>query len=45
MNYFSTDKNDEGFTVPRGEICKTIIFILFLKVLEDHQYLQAIIKT
>jgi len=21
MNYFSTDKNEEGVTVPRGEIC------------------------
>jgi hypothetical protein len=29
MNYFSTDKNEEGVTVPRGEICKTIHFIVF----------------
>jgi len=43
MNYYSTDKNEEGVTVPRGEICKTISFYSF-QVLEDHQYLLAIIR-
>ena len=29
MNYYSTDKNDEGVTVPRGEICNRFLIYFF----------------